>query len=242
MTKRVRWACPNGCASVLGPQRPRLDDVARFCLGCSAKAGKLVRRTAPALEAERERHVAAVSAKDVAKKSRAAEKSAKYFTVHGVDLRVELEKLWRLPVALEQRRKHRTWFAELRAFHKRELPKLVVRNRNARGAHVFGRAWSRRHEILINRMPQGDEHHVRETLAHEVAHVLAPGDGHGMEWKTTFRLLCEQAYDVRPIIERRYHGNVHPKLRERAAAESADPGGTNPLLRTHPETEPEVAT
>jgi len=50
----VRWVCPSCGGGVNGPQRPRMDDVRRYCLRCSAKTGRLVQRTAPSLERRRE--------------------------------------------------------------------------------------------------------------------------------------------------------------------------------------------
>jgi predicted RNA-binding Zn-ribbon protein involved in translation (DUF1610 family) len=54
-SKQARWKCPNCGDGILAPQRPRLDDVRRYCLPCSSKSGKLVERIAPALEAQRTR-------------------------------------------------------------------------------------------------------------------------------------------------------------------------------------------
>jgi hypothetical protein len=34
--------------------KPRMDSIVRYCLPCSQKAGRLVRRVAPALERQRE--------------------------------------------------------------------------------------------------------------------------------------------------------------------------------------------
>ena len=193
--KRVRWACPNGCPAVLASTRPRRDDVARYCLSCSAKSGRLVLRTAPALDTKREAKAVAAKAKKAARAQRATERETAYHTVHGVDLREELKKLWSLPIARELRTK-------LHPQHRVTPPKLVVRNRSEKGR--YGVAWWHRHEILINRIPGHDAFDVRDTLAHEVAHILTPGARHDVAWKTAFRLLCEQAYGVRPRVENRF--------------------------------------
>ncbi len=37
----------------MAPDRPRADDVRRFCLVCSARNGRLVKRVCPALEHKR---------------------------------------------------------------------------------------------------------------------------------------------------------------------------------------------
>ena len=198
--KRVRWACPNGCPAVLAPSRPRRDDVARYCLPCSAARGRLVLRLAPALEAKRAAKVAAAKMKKAARAERAAERETAYYTVHGVDLREELKKLWALPIARELRAKLYTLH---RTAPRGQPPKLVVRTRSTSGGR-YGVAWWQRHEILINRIPGQDAFDVRDTLAHEVAHILTPRARHGIAWKTAFRLLCEQAYGVRPRVENRF--------------------------------------
>lgn len=50
-----RWICPvESCGSVkLAPERARLDDTRTYCLTCSEKTGRLVRRIAPVVEAKR---------------------------------------------------------------------------------------------------------------------------------------------------------------------------------------------
>ena len=195
-TKRVKWYCPNGCPAVLASTRPRRDDVARYCLACSEKRGRLVLRTAPAIVKKREAKVAAAQAQKAARAERAAERATAYHTIHGVDLREELKKLWALPIARELR-------AKLHPQHRVTPPKLVVRTRST-PHHRYGVAYCHRHEILMNRIPGHDAFVVRDTLAHEVAHILTPGARHGIPWKTAFRLLCEQAYGVRPRVENRF--------------------------------------
>ena len=66
MGSRVRWDCPNGHPGVLGPMRPRMDSVVRYCLTCSQQTGRLVPRVAPALERKRE----AKRQRDAAKRER----------------------------------------------------------------------------------------------------------------------------------------------------------------------------
>ena len=210
--KRVRWACPNGCPAVLASSRPRRDDVARYCLPCSAKRGRLVLRAAPALESKRAAKVTATKAEKVARAERTAEHAAAYHTVHGVDLRTELKKLWTLPIA-------RVLRAKLHSLHRTAPPKLVVRNRAA-GTNRYGVANCAEHTIRINRIPGHDEHTVRDTLAHELAHILAPRAHHGIAWKAAYRLLCEEAYGVRPRVENRYIRETHEMMR--AAADDAD--------------------
>jgi len=204
MIRRVRWECPAsaGHAAVLGPSKPRADASVRFCLACSAASARLVRRTAPALERERAAARDARGAKAAQAAAREAARLADYFSVHGVDLRVELHHLLRSPCA-----------KVLRA----RPPKLTVRTRSNASVGRYGCAWTHRNEILVNRIPGLDGADARETLAHEVAHLLAPGDVHGPAWNTAFRVLCEEAYGVRIIVDSIFHGRLAPKLRDKSA-------------------------
>lgn len=46
-SKRKRWVCPLCNVGKLGLQRPRKNDVIRYCLPCSEKTGRLVERVSP---------------------------------------------------------------------------------------------------------------------------------------------------------------------------------------------------
>lgn len=92
--KRVKWACPNGCPSVLGPQRPRRDDVARYCLPCSSVRGRLVLRTAPSLESKRAAKVEREKAAAERAKERKKEREAKAEEKRAL---LEAERLAKLP-------------------------------------------------------------------------------------------------------------------------------------------------
>lgn len=211
-SKRVRWACPNGCAAVLASSRPRKDDVARYCLPCSAARGRLVLRAAPVLKAQREAKTAAAKTKKTLHAERSAKREAAYYEVHSVDLREELRKLWALPIARELRAKLH--------MSKRAPPVLVVKNRRA-GTRRYGVCFGAQHKILINRIEGHDRHTVRDTLAHELAHTLTPGpEAHGVAWKTAYRLLCEQAYGVRPRVENSVIHETHTLMRAAAAGDA----------------------
>ena len=47
-TKKKRWVCPQCGVGKLGLQRPRKNDIIRYCFPCSEKAGVLVERVSPA--------------------------------------------------------------------------------------------------------------------------------------------------------------------------------------------------
>jgi len=67
-----RWVCPRCSKGAIAPERPRKDDVRRYCLPCSKKTGKLVERTCPALDKRRE----AKAALTRQRKKKAADKRA----------------------------------------------------------------------------------------------------------------------------------------------------------------------
>lgn len=195
----TRWTCPNGKhPTVMAPTKPRRDDVRRYCLPCSEAKGRLVQRVAPTLDARRERAEEKRKLTAKAKTAREREQEDAYFMVHGVDLRAELKKLFASKVAQQYAHQMRRHFTV--------LPTIVVRTRSTPNVRRYGVAYTSRHQILINRIPGQDQHTVRETLAHELAHILTPTPGHGHDhvWKSVFRQLCEQVYDVRPHVENRF--------------------------------------
>ena len=175
-------------------------------------------RVAPALETKRAMKTTAMKAKKAAAAARSAERETAYFTVHGVDLRAELRKLWALPIARELR-------AKLHPLHRITPPTLSVQNRSA-ATNRYGVANSPAHTIRINRIPGHDAHTVRDTLAHELAHILTPRAHHGIAWKTAYRLLCEQGYGVRPRVERRYIDEAHVMMRAAAGDAKENPRTT----------------
>lgn len=103
MTKQVRWKCPSCNHGILNSSRPRMNDVKRYCLPCSAKSGVLVQRTAPALEKKRDASKAKQSAKQSAKRKKVTaikkqkKVSAKELRWNGdMNYDAEAKKLWKI--------------------------------------------------------------------------------------------------------------------------------------------------
>ena len=90
---------------MLASSRPRRDDVARYCLPCSKKTGRLVRRAAPVLEAGRAARAVRTKSKRAAKVTREKAAEAARYLVDGVDLRAAMLGAWALPVAREWRKR-----------------------------------------------------------------------------------------------------------------------------------------
>jgi hypothetical protein len=158
-----RWVCPQCGGGVNGIERPRKDDVRRYCLDCSAKTGRLVERTCPALEKRREVRSEKAAAKRNALKDRERSAAKERYTLGDLDLIKEADRLWRLPVMKEQAAGTNPWEVREVLLHElvhEALPRNVhhqdpfyrVLLRAAREAwpHVefppmprFSRAWAR---------------------------------------------------------------------------------------------------
>jgi SprT-like family protein len=219
---RVRWECPNGHAGVLGPRQPRRDSIVRYCLPCSERTGRLVERTAPALE--RQRSAAAARSADKAKRQRAAAARARAraaaaetarYTVDGLDLRAELARLCKLrtfkaPGAGPGRLARRT-------------PELTVTHRRARPTYELAAAddWGWRIRMAI--WPGMDTADARETLVHELVHLFVgrqEGNNawHGPTFKRVMRAAFREAYGPDIVaVDNVYHGRHAAALRAREA-------------------------
>ncbi len=96
-TPKTRWQCPNGCKAVMGPRRPRKNNICRYCLPCSEKAGILVERFAPTLQKGRDQD----QQKRQAKQAKAAEtktrQEGKHFQFNGIDVRELVAMAHKLP-------------------------------------------------------------------------------------------------------------------------------------------------
>jgi hypothetical protein len=172
--------------------------------------GRLVERVAPSLDKKRAARVEQLKAQSAAKETLWETRLAAYYTVAGVDLRAEAEMLLRTPALKGMR-----------------MPIISVRRASRHPRHTLGVCFHPG-RIQITAYPSIDEFDVRETLAHELAHCKAPrGCHHGTAWRTIFRLACEQAYDVRPRLERDWHGEVSRLLRARARPEA--PAAAEPV-------------
>jgi len=127
-----------------------------------------------------------------------------------VDVFEEVRTLWSTEIARDfvARVKIRFW----------KMPEVLVRTRTTSEAGTYGRALISRHAVVINRIPGQDEHEVRDTCAHEVAHILTPAHHHDRVWRHVYRTLCEQAYGVKPEAENRFVGEAGRLMRELAAA------------------------
>jgi hypothetical protein len=174
-----RWVCPTCRAGVLGPERPRRDDVRRYCLACSAKSGRLVERTAPAAERERAERAGRAAAKRSTKQQREREAKIARATYGGVDLQAEAWRIWRLPAIRETTQQQR-------------LPDIEWRHR--RGYHTSGVSQGGRLVITApDDAPKAIAVLIHE-LAHEAGHWNGEARGHSREFWRLVRRIAREAY------------------------------------------------
>jgi hypothetical protein len=200
-----RWVCPACDSGVIAPDKPRKNDVRRFCLDCSKKTGKLVERVCPALTNKRAQAKEKRAAKTARKRDKAKVKATQWPNV--------------LQLHFSRFKKLKCWANDVKHAHLvlRHRPgKSTVRDDEASG---YAKPWSGRIVVTAG----SDRADAIETLLHELAHVAAGfSAGHG----DTFRsILMEAAREVlgqdtvfdKPSSGRCYHlDRVIVKAFERA--------------------------
>jgi hypothetical protein len=187
--KRYRWECPNGCPGVLGSSRPRKDDVVRYCLKCSAHTGRLVERTAPALDKQRAARLEQRAQTALRKAHKDRAKRTAYFTVDGVNMHEALCEAWRLPTVQELRHRNHVYT---------DVPKLEVKRcKDSWYRRRWGTAYIGRHKIVLYIRPDhGTAKEVLDTLLHEVAHLVTPRHHHDHVFRAAFKSIKEEAREA----------------------------------------------
>lgn len=188
-----RWDCPNGCAGVLAPDKPRTDDVRRYCLACSKKTGRLVKRTSPALERARATGKQRSAKKSKAKRARKTavrranrerakateHEAANAHILDGVNLRREAKRFWNLPAFKERKR-----WTEREPQYNFRVRKGAYRHPDHTGGYAMpSMRWI---EIAVGQ----DVDDALATVLHEQAHVVA---GHGAGHSDVFWTLLQAA-------------------------------------------------
>ena len=163
----AQWKCPTCNAGVIAPTRPRKNDVRRYCLPCSADAGVLVERIAPALEKKRAAKKVATTKKQASKRATVSRNNAPAKEQARIDakrkamIQKEAEKIWKL----------------MQPYHNgKRLPTInIVRARN--WGSQYGHAEGSLRSIQVNVDLDQDKlrsKRVWEVLAHELAHCAVP--------------------------------------------------------------------
>lgn len=208
--KQARWKCPACGHGLLAPTRPRRNDVRRYCLPCSSKAGVLVERVAPALDAQRNaRDVARrererkTRERDRARKERAmntprevAKRRYSKEGEYGMPIERETARLWKL-----LRKMPTTMFGATRTISRvthNPPPKVTL----------FKKGWrvDEQHRVWHSGRLLGQAHQSGliqvapnvswETLAHEIIHC-AGYRGHDSEFYSALKWLTEARFKVR---------------------------------------------
>jgi len=199
--KRTRWVCPTCDDGRLGPTRPRKDNIVRYCLPCSAAAGKLVERATPALDKRRVAQADKAKAKYGAKvkRQKTIAKKRTHLTLWddgGRIVEVDVEKTVR---GFAEKVGMRT------SFH-------LTWNRRSDGCNT-GRANGSRVHLSVGSRSLED---FCMLAAHELAHAKA-GGGHGHDgyWKDAYEEICAKLWDTSPVCRvevENYRYAIDPKI------------------------------
>lgn len=156
-----RWECPRCEGGKIAPERPRKDDVRRYCLPCSEETGKLVERFCPALERERRERKERRKRKRKRKRERKRRKEKERWTVAGLDCREVLKEIMSIPVVKEH-------LAERNA----EPFIKPLRRSKAKGGST-GRCYYADFRIALTFGWKADKASVYSLILHEVCHAGA---------------------------------------------------------------------
>ena len=198
----IRWKCPECDNGILGLERPRKNDVTRYCLPCSSKKGILVERFAPKLEAQRTAAKQKIADKEKRQRATVANRKAKAkpltdnikkattFGWEGFRIEHEADKIWKL----------------LEPYHQGvRRPRIEVTAKGARlyesghffvpTKHVAGVAYISQGKIWLDANP------TWEVLAHELVH-MAVGVRQGLKNRQAHDKVF---YDcLRDVTQRRF--------------------------------------
>lgn len=224
--KQSRWKCPTCGHGLLAPTRPRRNDIRRYCLPCSSKAGVLIERVAPALDAQRAARDAARRERE--RKTRERERKRKNtprkvaaqqfskFGEYGMPIQDETKRLWAM-----LRHMPPTYRGARRTISRSTTmppPKVAVKQKSWRldkDGRVFtrgamGLAYMGEHRIAVEPKVSW------ETLAHEIIHC-AGYRNHDIafysaliwlterRWRTTIKdrhTITAYGYHIDRMIER----------------------------------------
>lgn len=191
--KRVRWECPNGHPGILASTRPPLDSIERYCLPCSAKTGRLVKRVAPALERQRASAAVTSAAKAKAKRAREAKArerkkaaEAERYTVEGHDLREDFQRMIKLKA-----------FGGRKGRLFRRPPEFRISRRSQHPASRLGYAEPWLNRFTVATWPGAQFEDVRSTVIHELTHIVVgrQQDGwHGREFKRVYNAAYKEVH------------------------------------------------
>jgi hypothetical protein len=196
-----RWICPLCAGGKLAPSKPRRDDARRYCLACSEKTGRLVERTCPALDSEREARAEAAKAKagKAAERRKATRSVAKAadrskLTIDGAYLPERVPSYWH--VLCDEARKAAPRGTFIPAH---DAPPSLVVARSTRAGYYRGTGSRRRTHLRFG--PGVDRAAALELLLHELCHgacaALNRAEGaHGMTFRKVLRAAAVRLWGI----------------------------------------------
>lgn len=233
--KRIRWECPAGKhPGVLGPSRPRRDNIVRYCLPCSEAAGKLVERVAPALERKRTTVAQRRDAQARTRLGRERAGLAQRYKVEVldydegttvVDARDLLVRAWNSKELREARVEN---WGPGRVFP----PDLTIRRSDGstkwRTRRPRGRASGHSKygcgSIVLTVGPGLGREWLEAIIIHEAVHSALPsGDWHRPLWRSTYLRTVSEVYGL-PMGVVKNEGQASWKLDEQIATAIKEAG------------------
>ncbi len=195
-----RWVCPVCGGFTLAPGKPRKLDVRRWCLPCSEEAGKLVERSCPKLDKQREAKAAkaAKKAKSKAKAKQRAKQASREARIAKASrvayLYTALKFWWRLAA----------WQGNLKP--KPTLSIQEGKERKNTSGHAYYGPWRITLTVSKNKAD------ALTVLLHELAHLACydgSGDHHGGVWKVAFMRAVEEVTGTMPVPAKNTAFAVH---------------------------------
>lgn len=184
--KLRRWVCPQCGDGVHAPSRPRMDDVRRYCLICSKKTGRLVQRTSPSLDRERQASKLKSQEKAGAKRTRVRQTEQAKWIRAGIDVRKEMKRLLAFPALADEPYARQTGW---------NLRHLTING--SLKEYATGHAYYEGGPIHLTLPENSTLGAVRAVLTHELAHAVMPRDvHHGDRWARCFARIVREAYGV----------------------------------------------
>lgn len=193
-TKQVRWRCQQCDHGLLAPMKPRKNDVRRYCLPCSSKTGKLVERTAPALEKQREKRAALVQQRQSVKRARTAA------AMQPIKERKAREKKRQ---QLFEKEADRIWSLFHPEGTSRRRPPITLVYSKSRGASGNWNGYEARIRIPKSSLDSqwDSDEWVWLVLAHELCHAVTGrrhNEGsHGRSFYVALKSVVEKRWKVR---------------------------------------------
>lgn len=175
-----RWECPRCGTGGLAPERPRRDDVRRYCLDCSKATGRLVERTCPALDRARVARRGKAAAKRATDRDRERAAEVARRTAGPFDLEAEAFRFWRLDAV----RSLPGW--------RRTLPSITWR-RSASKVRTSGHCWYGPPPTVVVTIGS-DPYLAVEVVLHELIHAALPHVGHSERFYRSMHRACREAF------------------------------------------------